>query len=168
MALKLLLPVLPSDRFYDAVVAAGDLLASEGGTVTFLFTKLRPPPFWEEREDVGFDAALESDVELQGDSDATISEWQQQMIEGMTDATDLLLERGIADGQVTYLFADEDLPPAEAIAGEAAAGAFDMVVLPKGAFVTMSEDETPGGAPPIEIAEAVQQLSEDGVKLLVT
>jgi hypothetical protein len=169
MALKLLVPVLASDRFYDAVVAAGDLLAREGGTVTFLFTKTRPPPFWEEKEDVGFDTELESDMAIQGSQDTTLESWQQQMIEGMSDATDLLLERGVVEGQVGYLFADEDLPPAEAIAGEAAAGAYDMVVLPKGAFVTMPANaETAGGSPPEDIAEAIQELSDDGVKLLVT
>ena len=43
MARKLLLPVFPSERFYDAVVAAADLVSQEGGLITFLFTEVRPP-----------------------------------------------------------------------------------------------------------------------------
>jgi hypothetical protein len=169
MPLKLLVPVLPSDRFYDAVVAAGDLLSREGGTLTFLFTKTRPPPMWEERQDVGFDGELQMQGDVEGGEDEDVESWQQQMISGMGDASDLLLERGVSEGQVAYLFADDELGPAEAIAGEAAAGAYDMVVLPKGAFVSMPTDlGTPGGAPPEDIAEAIQELSDDGVKLLVT
>jgi hypothetical protein len=168
MGKKLLVPVLASDRFFDAVVAAGDLLAHEGGTITFLFTKTRPPPFLEEKEDTGFDTELELSAGIQGNDEDTEG-WQQQMIEGLRDATDLLLERGVADDQVTYVFADDDISAAEAIAGEAAAGAYDMVVLSKGVFVSIPDDaETPGGSPPEDIAAAVQQLSDDGVKLLVT
>src|SRR5262249_38916124 len=40
MATKILVPVIPSERFFDAVVAAGDLAAREDGTITFLFTSL--------------------------------------------------------------------------------------------------------------------------------
>src|SRR5687767_13312121 len=64
VALKLLIPVLPSERFYDSVVAAGDLIAREGGTITFLFTKLRPPLAVSELADKGFDSGLDPDVEL--------------------------------------------------------------------------------------------------------
>ena len=166
MALKILIPVIPSERFYDAVVAAGDLLAREGGTISFLFTALRPPPLWEEQEDVAQEGELEPDAELRNESDETIEAWQDQMREGLEDAMDLLRERGVGDDQVTVLFADTDVPPAQAIADEAAAGAYDMVVLSKGEMIEMPE--TAAGSQPTDIARAVQELEDDGVKLLVT
>jgi hypothetical protein len=167
MALKLLVPVLPSERFYDAVVAAGDLLASEGGTITFFFTKIRPPPFWEEKEDVGYEAEMEPDVALaRDDREDTVEAWQDQMAAGLDEARDLLRERGVRDDQVTTLFGDMDASPAQAIADEAAAGAYDMVILPKQAIAAMP-GELAGGAP-TDIADAVKDLADDGVKLMVT
>lgn len=166
MALRILVPVVPSERFYDAVVAAGDTLAREGGTITFLFTTLRPPPLWEEQEDVGNQTELEPDADLQGDADDTTESWQAQMREGLADALDLLRERGIGDEQVNVIFTDTDAPPAQAIADEAAAGAYDLVVLSRGEMIEMPDDA--GGHGPRAIAEAVQELADDGVKLLVT
>jgi hypothetical protein len=163
VALKLLVPVLPSERFYDAVVAAGDLLAREGGTITFLFTKVRPPPFWEEKEDVGNEGELDPDVELR---EETVEAWQDEMIAGLAEARDLLLERGVGEEQIATLFSDVDVPPAQGIADEAAAGAYDVVVLPKQAIVSLPGEMV--GTTPVDIAEAVQELSEDGVRLLVT
>jgi hypothetical protein len=164
VALKILLPVLPSERFYDGVVAAGDLVAREGGTITFFFTKVRPPPHLEEREDMGFEAELEP--ELEHEEDDPIEAWQTSMTENLDEARNLLLERGIGEDQIVVRFADTEIPPAQAIADEAAAGAFDMVVLPKGAMLTLP-DVLEGGAP-VEIAEAVQELADDGVRLLIT
>ena len=163
MALKLLVPVLPSERFYDAVVAAGNMLAREGGTVTFFFTKVRPPPMWEEQEDLGNDALVEPDAAVSRDD--IVETWQDQMVAGLADARDLLLERGVGDDQVVTRFGDLNVPAAQAIAGEAAAGAYDMVVLPKQAIASMPDDID--GAP-ADIAEAVQELADDGVKLMVT
>jgi hypothetical protein len=163
MALKLLVPVLPTERFYDAVVAAGDLVAGEGGTITFFFTKVRPPPSWEEKEDLGFDGEIAPDVGL--DRDDTVETWQDQMTQGLEEARDLLLERGVGDEQISTLFGDIDAPPAQAIADEAAAGAYDVVILPKNAISVMPEMI---GNAPLDIAKAVQELAEDGVKLLVT
>ncbi len=164
MALKLLVPVLPSDRFYDAVVAAGDLLAREGGTVTFFFTKVRPPPLWAEMEDAGFEGELEPDVELSGDD--SVEGWQDQMAAGLEDARELLRERGIGEDQVSVLFGDIEAPPAQAIADEAAGGAYDMVVLSKGAMVSMPEELASSAS--ADIAAAVRELADDGVRLLVT
>ena len=164
MAVKLLLPVLPSEQFYDAVVAAGDLVAREGGTITFFFTKVRPPPFWEEKEDVGNEAELDPDMELRGDDD--VDAWEDQMNAGLADARDLLLERGVAEDQIITVFGDVDVPPAEAVAAEAAGGAYDMVVLSKGAMIAMPEQY--GAGSPGDIARAVKELEEDGIKLLVT
>jgi hypothetical protein len=163
VALKLLVPVLPSERFYDAVVAAGDLVAREGGTITFLFTKVRPPPFWEEKQDVGNEGELDPDVELRED---TLEAWQDEMTAGLAEARDLLLERGIGEDQLSTVFGDLDVPPAQAVADEAAAGAYDIVVLPKQAIASMPGDMA--GTTPTDIAQAVQELSEEGVRLLVT
>src|SRR5215467_3782940 len=103
MAHKILVHVLPSERFYDAVVAAGDLVAREGGSITFLFSSIRPPPFWEEREDVGNQAELETDADIQGAPDGTIERWQDDMRAGLEDALDLLRERGVAADQMSVL-----------------------------------------------------------------
>src|SRR5438270_13955529 len=43
MARKILVPVLPSDRFYEAVVRAGEVVSDEGGLITFAFTQTHPP-----------------------------------------------------------------------------------------------------------------------------
>jgi hypothetical protein len=166
VAHKLLIPVLPSERFYDGVVAAGDLIAREGGTITFLFTKLRPPPEVVEQEDQGFDPALDPDVELAQEDVDALDAWRDEMVADLAEARDLLRERGIGDDQVTTRFADLDIPPARAIADEAAAGGFDLVVLPRGAMAGMP-DLMEGGAP-LEIAAAVQELADDGVRLMVT
>lgn len=166
MALKLLVPVIPSDRFYDAVVAAGDLLSREGGTMTFLFTALRPPPGWEEMEDVGFQTDMEADADLVDEPDEIVDAWQAQMRASLNDAYDLLRERGVADDQVNVLFADSEAPPAQSIADEAAAGGYDIVVLSKGEMIEMPD--TPGPNDPREIAKAVRELADDGVRLLVT
>jgi hypothetical protein len=163
VALKLLVPVTPSERFYDAVVAAADLITREGGTITFLFTTLRPPPMWEEQEDVGFESEIEIDAGVQGERDETVDAWQEQMREGLEDARELLRERGVSDEQVNVLFADTEAPPARSIADEAAAGAYDMVVLSKAQLIN-----APDEAASEEIASAVQELADDGVKLLVT
>ena len=40
---KILVPVFPSERFYDSVVRAGDIVANEGGLITFVFCRVRPP-----------------------------------------------------------------------------------------------------------------------------
>jgi hypothetical protein len=165
VALKLLVPVIPSDRFYDAVVAAADLIAREGGTISFLFTALRPPAMWESEEDVGNQTALEVDADLQDSDDDTVDRWQQEMREGLDDANALLRERGVSEEQVNVLFADPEAPPAQAIADEAAAGAYDMVVLSKGEIGGIDEDVS---SRPADIATAVQELADDGVKLLVT
>jgi hypothetical protein len=75
-----------------------------------------------------------------------------------------LTERGIGEAHVEYAFADQadHETPAQAIADEAAAGAYDLVVLARGYF---SDEVEEGLSPPDEVAGAVQQLGE--VKLLV-
>jgi nucleotide-binding universal stress UspA family protein len=147
---KILIPVLPTERFYEAVVAAADLLTEKGGTVTFLF------------------AAEESllDPETMPDSDDLgVEPWQNEKVQALDDARDLLFERGIGAENINYVFADFGESPAQAIADEAAAGSYDYVVMSKGEFHELPD--MPGQAPE-DIAVAVQALHDDGVRLLVT
>ena len=164
MAKKILLPVFPSDRFYEAVVRAGDIVGEEGGLVTFAFTRVRPTP--EKYAEAGNGQAAELDVEVEaGDFDAKdLEEWRQQQISGLDEARRLLYERGVSDGQMNYLFADEadSEGAAQAIADEAAAGAYDLVVLARGYFEDEVNEEE---STPAEVAEAIQELED--VKLVV-
>ncbi len=70
----------------------------------------------------------------------------------------------MSDAQIDYLFADEadDEGAAQAIADEAAAGAYDLVVLSRGYFENEVND---GESSPQEVAAAVQEL--DGPRLIV-
>jgi hypothetical protein len=164
MAKKILVPVFPSDRFYEAVIRAGDIVADEGGLITFAFTRVRPTP--EKYDEAGDGHAGELDVEVEaGDFDARdMEEWRQKQISGLDDARRLLYERDVGDGQIDYLFADEADAEgaAQAIADEAAAGAYDLVVLSKGYFEDEVNEEE---STPAEVAAAVQELGE--VKLVV-
>lgn len=164
MAKRILLPVLPCERFYDSVVAAGDIVAEEGGLITFLFPTVRPPPLVEEKQASNTESEIELPPEL-GDVDE-LESWQHEMVEGLDDARDLLYERGIEDEQIDYIFADEgDRPTAQVIADEASAGAYDLVVLSKG-YVAHLPDVP--GSDPRDLASAVQELAGDGVRLLIT
>jgi hypothetical protein len=157
---KVLIPVLPTERFYDAVVAGADLLADRGGTITFLFAGERPPP----EENRSTEDELVVDVDSSGDVDA-VGLWQQRMIDGLDEARQLLDERGIGESQVSYTFADFDTTAAQSIADEAAAGSYDVVILSRGEMVSLPD--LPGEAP-TEIAEAIEALREDGIRLMVT
>lgn len=150
MPVKILIPVLPTDRFYEAVVAAADLLTERGGTVTFLF------------------AAEQADMDpetLPDSEDLTAEPWQDERVKGLDDARDLLFERGIGQENISYVFADFGESPAQAIADEAAAGSYDLVVMSRGELQELPD--MPGQGPE-DIATAVQALHDDGVRLLVT
>src|ERR1700746_2890414 len=43
MAKKILVPVFPSEWFYDTCIRAADIVALEGGLITFAFCRVRPP-----------------------------------------------------------------------------------------------------------------------------
>ena len=164
MTKKILLPVFPSDRFYEAVIRAGDIVGDEGGLVTFAFTRVRPTPEAYDADPDGQPTELDVEVEA-GDFDGRDLEgWRQKQISGLDEARRLLYERGVGDGQIDYLFADEADAEgaAQAIADEAAAGAYDLVVLAKGYFEDEVNEEE---STPAEVAEAVQALED--VKLVV-
>jgi hypothetical protein len=166
VARKILLPVLPSERFYDAVVACAEILAREGGSITFLFATVRPSP--RRYESYESQTTSEMDVPPEGPYDSTpadIEQWQDEMVAELDDARQLLFERGVSPDQLNYLFADYDERVAQGIAAEAAAGAFDLVVLSRGEFVQLPDLATEA---PRDIAAELREWKPDGVKLIVT
>ena len=166
MAKKILLPVFPSDRFYDAVVRAADIVALEGGLITFAFTRVRPSPEAYEADGDGRPDELDVSTNA-GDYDGKdLEKWREGQIAGLEDARTLCYERGVHNGQLDYLFADEadGEGTAQAIADEAAAGAYDLVMLSRGYY---DEEVNDDDSSPAEVAAAVQEIG-DGVKLMVT
>ncbi len=137
MAKKLLIPVFPSESFYDAVVAAGDLLTEEGGLITFLFTETRPPEQVYADDPDGRPSEVDVTEDAISADGRDLQLWREAQIEGLDQARALLGERGIGDSQIDYAFADQadHESAAQAIADEAAAGAYDVVVLARGYFV---------------------------------
>lgn len=160
------MPVFPSERFYDAVVAAGDLVAGEGGLVTFLFTELRPPEasYFEDAD--GHPSAVDVSEDVADAVPADLEAWRERQVAALEEARALLAERGVSEDRIDYAFADEadHESTAQAIADEAAAGAYDLVVLSRGYF---SDEVDDAGSPAADVAEAVQSLGGD-VRVLVT
>lgn len=163
MGPKILVPVLPTDRFFDAVVAAADILAERGGTLTFLFTTLKSPPLFAEKLPAQHESLAE--VPPEKDYDEDLDAWRDGMVHGLDDARSLLYERGIGDEHVSVTFADFEVPTAQAIADEAAAGGYDLVVLARGEVVNVPD--MPGESP-ADMASALEQLRDDGVRVLMT
>jgi hypothetical protein len=165
MAQKILLPVFPSDRFYDVVVRAGDLVAEQGGLIVFAFTRVRPTPETYEDDADGQPTMLDVSTNAGNFDGKDLEVWREAQIAALGEARELLYERGVTDAQIDYLFADEadGEGAAQAIADEAAAGAYDLVLLSRGYFEDEVNEEE---STPAEVAAAVQQL--DGVKLVVT
>ncbi|HEX4462911.1 MAG TPA: hypothetical protein VIA18_33285 [Polyangia bacterium] len=161
---KILVPVFPSERFYDSVVRAGEIIAGEGGLITFVFCRVRPPAQVYEDDPDGSPDELDVSSNA-GDFDGKdLEQWREGQIAGLEEARNLLYARNVTDAQIDYLFADEadSEGGAQAIADEAAAGAYDMVILSKGYFDdgVIEEDSTPE-----EVAEAIQAV--DGISLVV-
>ncbi len=164
MAKKILVPVFPSEWFYDAVVRAADIVAREGGLITFAFCRVRPPESVYLDDVDGRPGELEISTNA-GDFDGKdLEAWREQQIAALDEARQLLQQRGVSEAHIDYLFADEAEHEggAQAIADEAAAGAYDIVLLSHGYFddEVLEENSTPE-----EVASAVQQLEE--VQLLV-
>lgn len=166
MAKKLLIPVLPSDRFYDAVVAAADLLASEGGLITFLFTEVRPSDDTYAEDTTGHPSDLDVSIES-GEVDARdVERWRDKQIAALEDARQILYERGVNDDRIDYAFADfaDAESAAQAIADEAAAGAYDLVVLARGYLEDEVDDQ---GSSPTEILDTIKKSVGDEVGIMV-
>lgn len=156
---KILLPVFPSERFYDAVIRAGDIVGEQGGLVTFAFCQVRPPNSVYEDDPDGRPAELDVSTNA-GDFDGKdLEAWREQQISALDEARQLLYQRGVRDGQIDYVFTDdaEHEGGAQAIADEAAAGAYDMVILAKGYFEDEVQEES---STPEEVAAAVQEIGE--------
>lgn len=160
MAKKVLLPVFPSDTFYQAVIRAADIVADEGGVVTFAFTRLRPNPMEIGLTDAdGRPDLLEAGTQA-GDFDETrLEHWRQQQISGLDEARRLCYERGLSDAHLDYIFIDEadTEGTAQAIADEAAAGAYDLVVLARGYFENDVRDPSYDSSVQ-DVCRAVQEL----------
>ncbi len=166
MATKILLPVFPSESFYDAVVAAGDLIASEGGMVTFLFTQTRPPEEVYAQNADGHPSEIDVTEDSIPADARELERWRDLQIQGLTEARALLRERGVGEDRIDQLFADQadHESAAEAIADEAAAGSYDLVILARGYF---SKEVDDAGSLPADVAHAIQELGGE-VRLLVT
>jgi hypothetical protein len=164
MAKKILVPVFPSEWFYDACIRAADIVAMEGGLITFAFCRVRPPDEVYSDDSDGRPGELDVSTNARDYDGKDLEVWREKQIAGLEDARQLLYQRGVSDAQIDYLFADEAEHEggAQAIADEAAAGAYDMVVLSHGYFddEVIEEESTPQ-----EVAAAIQELDE--VSLLV-
>src|SRR5262245_50120744 len=159
MAKKILVPVFPSEWFYDTVIRAGDIIADEGGLVTFAFCRVRPPDEVYSNDADGRPGELDVSTNA-GDFDGKdLERWREKQIAALEDARQLLYQRGVGDGQIDYLFADEAEHEggAQAIADEAAAGAYDLVILSHGYFDDEVNEEE---SPPQEVAAAIQEIGD--------
>jgi hypothetical protein len=159
MAKKILVPVFPSEWFYDAVIRAADVVSTEGGLITFAFCRVRPPDEVYADDSDGRPGELDISTNSRDFDGKDLEMWREKQIAALDDARQLLYQRGVGDGQIDYLFADEAEHEggAQAIADEAAAGAYDMVVLSHGYFddEVIEEESTPQ-----EVAAAIQELEE--------
>jgi hypothetical protein len=159
MAKKILVPVFPSEWFYDAVIRAGEIVALEGGLITFAFTRVRPPDDVYNDDSDGRPGELDVSTNARDFDGKDLEQWREKQISGLDDARQLLYHRGVTDGQIDYLFADEadHEGGAQAIADEAAAGAYDMVILSHGYFDDEVNEEE---STPQEVAAAIQEVDE--------
>jgi hypothetical protein len=164
MAKKILVPVFPSERFYDAVVRAGDIVSDEGGLIVFAFTRVRPSPETYMADSDGRPTYLDVSTNSGNFDGRDLERWRAEQVAALEEARQLLYERGVRDAQIDYLFADEadGEGTAQAIADEAAAGAFDLVMLSRGYFEDEVNDDD---STPQEVAAAIKAL--DGPKLIV-
>jgi hypothetical protein len=159
MAKKILVPVFPSEWFYDAVIRAADIVATEGGLITFAFCTIRPPEQVYSDDPDGRPGELDVSTNA-GDYDGKDLEmWREKQIAGLEEARTLCYQRGVSDAHIDYLFADEAEHEggAQAIADEAAAGAYDMVILSHGYFDDEVQEEE---STPQEVAQAIQEIGE--------
>src|SRR5262249_25478901 len=104
--------------------------------------------------------AVEDEIDDEPEA-SEIEEWRRQQVQGLEEARQLLRERGIDERNLDYAFADYALPRAEAIAEEAAAGAYDAVILPGGFVLDGSGNHEE--QPPEEIPRELRELDDVAV-----
>lgn len=134
--MNVLVPVIPDDSFYDAVVAAGSVVAQQGGSITFLFLHTQPPDDLLEDQEGG--PTHWDEKVLEEASAGEIESWQEQQIAALTEARELLEERGVSEDAILYRFVEEEVSADISISEEIARGAYDMIVLPEGAPLELS------------------------------
>jgi hypothetical protein len=159
MAKKILVPVFPTEWFYDAVIRAADIVASEGGLMTFAFCRVRPPDQVYGNDSDGRPGELDISTNAGDFDDKDLEMWREKQIAGLEEARQLCYQRGVSDAHINYIFADEAEHEggAQAIADEAAAGAYDMVILSHGYF---DDDVKEEESTPQEVAQAIQEIGE--------
>ncbi len=89
MTKKVLVPVMPTERFYDACVAAADLVAEQGGVITFLFTTVRPPPRVYDRAESQTVGEIDVSVEDVAPEADTLDAWEDEMAGALSAGRDL-------------------------------------------------------------------------------
>ena len=166
MAKKILVPVFPSERFYEAVVRAADIVADEGGLITFAFTRVRPTPeastaTTQTAAPAMLDITVDAGELRRRGSRAVARDSRSPRLE---EARRCSTSAASATGRSTTCSPTRPTHEgaAQAIADEAAAGAYDLVVLSRGYFEdeVNEEDSTPA-----DVAAAVQAL--EGPRLIV-
>jgi hypothetical protein len=86
MAKKILVPVFPSEWFYDAVIRAADVVNHEGGLITFAFCRVRPPEDVYAEDPDGRPDELDISINA-GDFDARdLEQWREKQIAGLDEA----------------------------------------------------------------------------------
>ena len=99
MSKKILVPVFPSEWFYDACIRAADIVAQEGGIVTFAFCRVRPPESAYADDGDGRPGELDISTNA-GDYDGKdLEAWREKQIAALEEARQLLYQRGVGDGQ---------------------------------------------------------------------
>src|SRR4051812_11104220 len=100
MAKKILVPVFPSEWFYDACVRAADIVALEGGLITFAFCRVRPPESAYDNDADGRPGEIDISTNA-GDFDGKdLEAWREKQIAALEEARQLLYQRGVGDGQI--------------------------------------------------------------------
>ncbi len=121
----LLVPVLPDDSFYEAVVAAASVLSADG-EITFFFWHTQPPEAL--LEDQSGEHPSEESVREET-LDEELEAWRDRAIAALDEARDLLEERGITN--VSYRFGDDSLSPELSLSEEIERASYDAIVLPE-------------------------------------
>lgn len=97
---------------------------------------------------------------------AVVERWREHQVAALEEARQILYDRGVSDDHIEYAFADfaDAESAAQAICDEAAAGAYDMVVLAHGYIEDGVEEQ---GSSSEEILDTLQKTLGDEVRVLM-